>query len=255
MNKSQHTATLIFAATLAAAAPSYGASLMATYEFNNSFAANEPGMAATNPVNPLGLNQFQTDSVFGQSENVYRFDGSPAFASNAGLQLNTSGMIATNNYSVEMIFSLDTTSGYRRLVGVDDRTTDNGFYVLSDHLTVYPTGGSGPNLLTTTSYHHVILTVATDGTVSGYIDGLTDFSTVTSVMNITSPGQMLDFFLDDSVVQGEYSSGSIARLRIYDGALTAPEALALFNSQVPEPGTAMLGTLGCALLLRRRRRA
>ncbi len=255
MNKFQHTASLVTAVSLLTAAAASAATLVGTYEFNNSFAASQPGVAATTPVNPLGLNQFQNSIVFGQSESVYRFQGNPAFADNAGLLLNTTGMISASNYSVEMIFSLDDTSGYRRLVGVADRITDNGFYVLNDHLTVYPTSGSGPNLLAAGAFHHVILTVAPDGTVAGYIDGLTDFSATTTVMDITSPGQVLDFFLDDSSYQGEYSSGSIARLRIYQGALTAPEALSLFNSQVPEPGAvALLGLCG-GFLLRRRRTA
>lgn len=131
------------------------------------------------------------------------------------------------------------------------------FYVLDDHLTVYPTGGSGPNLLAAGAYQHIILTVAPGGTVVGYIDGLTDFSTSTGVMDITSPGQVLDFFLDNTEVApapNEFSSGSIARLRVYQGALTSPEALALFNAQVPEPGSVALCALGSALLLRRRRR-
>ena len=255
MNKIQPTTSLVTAVSLLTAAAASAATLVGTYEFNNSFAASQPGVAATTPVNPLGLNQFQNTVVFGQAETVYRFQGNPAFADNAGLLLNTTGMISASNYSVEMIFSLDETSGYRRLVGVENRTSDNGFYVLDDHLVVYPTAGSGPNLLAAGAFHHIILTVASDNTVSGYIDGLTDFTTSTNVMDITSPGQVLDFFLDDSVVGGEYSSGSIARLRIYQGALTAPEALSLFNSQVPEPGAvALLGLCG-AFLMRRRRRA
>jgi MYXO-CTERM domain-containing protein len=258
MLQSHHT-TLAIAAALLTASSASAANLMATYEFTNSFAASQPGMAAVQPVDPLGQNLFQSDTVFGQADTVYRFQGaaSPA-TSQGGLLLNTTGMIPVNDYSIEMVVSLDQTSSWRRLLGVSDRTVDTGFYLYNGHLQVWPNTGVGPNPFNAGTWHHIVLTVDPSGTLKGYIDGLTDLATTASVMNITSATQTLDFFLDNAAggpTPNEYSSGSISRLRIYQGALTAPEALSLFNSQVPEPGAvALLGLCG-GFLLRRRRTA
>ena len=259
MNKLQHTASLVTAAALTFAASARAANLMATYEFSNSFAASQPGMAAVQPVDPLGQNQFRAETVFGQPDTVYRFQGDASPATNqGGLLLNTAGMIPVNDYSIEMVISMDQTSSWRRILGVSDRTVDTGFYVYNGHLQVYPDTGVGPNPFNAGTWHHIILSVAPSGTIRGYIDGLTDLTSTASVMNITSPTGTLDFFLDNAAggpTPNEYSSGSIARLRVYQGALTENEALSLFNNaQVPEPGSAALLGLGSALLLRRRRR-
>ena len=236
------------------------ATLNATYEFTNILDADQSGVPALTATNPLGQNTFLTETVFGQMDTVYRFDGNASPATEqAGLSLNTTGLLTPNNYSVEMVFSFDPTANYRRVIDVQDRQSDNGFYVdPTSHLNVFPASGGGPNSFTP-GYHHVILTVALDGTVKGYIDGLTDFSTTTTVMNISnSASNTMNFFLDNVVGngQGEYSDGKIAQLRLYDGVLTDSEALALSqNPLVPEPASGALLGLGTVLLLRRSRKA
>ena len=251
---------LIATALLVSLSTVRAANLMATYDFTNNFAASQPGMAAVTPVDPLGQNNFHTDTVFGQPDTVYRFQGNANPATEqGGFLLNTAGMIPANNYSIEMVFNFDQTSSWRRILSVADRTLDTGFYVYNGHLQVWPDTGLGPNPFTAGAYHHIVITVAPSGVIKGYIDGLTDLTSTASVMNITSPTATLDFFLDNAAggpTPNEYSSGSVSRLRVYQGALTEAEALALFNNaQVPEPGSAALLGLSSALLLRRRRRA
>lgn len=241
-------------------AVAHAATLNATYEFTNVLGADQSGVPALMAVNPLGLNGFLMDTVFGQQDTVYRFDGNASPATEqAGFSLNTTGLLTPNNYSVEMVFSFDGTTGYRRVIDVQDRQSDNGFYVdPSSHLNVFPASGGGPNSFTP-GYHHVILTVASSGAVKGYIDGLTDFSTTTTVMNLSnSASNTMNFFLDNVAVggQGEFSDGKIAQLRLYDGVLTDSEALTLSqNPIVPEPASGALLGLGAALLLRRSRQA
>ena len=50
--------------------------LVATYNFDNTLAADEGGAPALTAIDPLGLNSFMTDTVFGDTRTVYRFDGS-----------------------------------------------------------------------------------------------------------------------------------------------------------------------------------
>ncbi len=241
-------------------APADAATVSATFEFTNNFNAAEPGVAAMTPTDPLGQSGFLVDTVFGQSDTVYRFMGNATPAAQAGLSLNTTGLVSPTSYSAEMVFSFDGTSGWRRILDVRDRQSDNGLYVdPSNHLQVFGAPGSGPNSFTS-GYHHVILTVAPDGTVKGYIDGLADFTTTTTEMNITnSVTNTLNLFLDNVAGggQGEFSSGKIAQFRLYNGVLTDAEALQLSQTPiVPEPSTALLGAAGLAgVLLRRHRKA
>lgn len=102
-----------------------------------------------------------------------------------------------------------------------------------------------------------MLTVASDGTVKGYIDGLTDFTTNTTVMNTSnSTTDTMSFFLDNVAAggQGEFSDGNIAQLQLLDGVLTDAEALQISqNPLVPEPtGLALLGFATLALAVPRR---
>ena len=180
------------------------ATLAATYEFTNTFNADQGGVPAMTPTDPLGQNAFLVDTVFGQSDTVYRFVGNASpVTQQAGLSLNTTGLISPTNYSAELVFSFDATSGWRRIMDVRDRQSDNGFYVdPNNHLQVFGASGSGPNSFTV-GYHHVILTVASDGTVKGYIDGLSDFVTTTTEMNLSnSASNTMNLFLDNVVGSG-----------------------------------------------------
>ena len=67
------------------------------------------------------------------------------------------------------------------------------------------------------------------GNLSGCADGVLQFST--SYDASVSSDNLMHFFLDDS---GENSSGQVARLRIFDRALTSLEVAALGAVAVPE---------------------
>jgi len=235
----------------------HSAALEATYQFNNNLNADQAGVPALTPTDPLGSNGFMTDTVFGQTRTVYRWVGNANPPSQqAGLSLNTTGLITPNNYSVVMVFSFDGTSGWRRIIDVADRQSDSGFYVdPSNHLDIYPVSGSGPNSFTT-GYHDIVLTVASDNTVKGYIDGLTDFTTNTALMDTTnSATDTMSFFLDNVVAggQGEFSDGNIAQMQLFDGVLTDAEALQISqNPLVPEPAGITLLSLAAVALVSRR---
>lgn len=244
----------------------------ATYLFKNTFAAVEGGRPALTSTDPLGASLFETDTVFGQSRTVYHFIGNTTPAQQAGLTLNTTGLVTPNNYSVELVAELsDGVGQYRRLLDVQNRQSDNGFYVdPSNNLNLF-LFSSGNGGFTSSVYHHIVLTDASSNTVNAYLDGSLAFTTSSSVMHLDSdltdnPNKLLNFFLDNTVGggQGEYSTGKIALARLYDSVLTGSQVSSLASrpfgaANTPEPNSFALLTgmclSGSVFLVRRRRRS
>jgi hypothetical protein len=161
-----------------------------------------------------------------------------------------------------MVFKFsDRNNAWRRILDVQNRQSDNGFYVdPSNNLDIFPVSGSTA-AWTNDVYHHVVIT--DDGTtVVTYLDGVSQFTTNTSEMNLdfdttSNPNHLLGVFLDNSAAGGigEWSAGEVSLLRLWDGVLTADEAQQLaVNPFVPEPASlGLLGAGGIALLSKRRR--
>lgn len=240
---------------------------VATYDFGNNFNANEPGAPALTPVDPTGTSVFVTDMVLGQMRRVWQFNGvnSPP-SQQAGLSLNTTGLVPPESYSVDMVFEFtQSPNAWRRIIDVQNRQSDSGFYVdPSNNLDIFPVSGSSA-AWTNNIFHHVVLT--NDGAmVAVYLDGISQFSTSTTLLNIdngNNPGLVMNFFLDNVVAggQGEWSGGEVALIRMWNRVLTPAEAQALANNPfaVPEPSSWLLIGLGGAVLalaaMRRKRKA
>ena len=206
--------------------------------------------------------------MYGQTRNIYNFVGNTTPSEQAGLTLDTTGLLAPDNYSAELVLKFtQRDGGYRRILDAENRQSDGGFYVdPGNHLQVYPLA-SGMDAFTTNVYHHIVLTNGPDNIVKGYLDGTLEFTDSTTLMRLDqsdNPNHLLNFFLDNTVGsgQGEYSSGSIALARIYSGVLSDNQVLTLshapFNAaSTPAPGAlsvALLGLVPGVLLLRRQSR-
>src|SRR4051812_17915802 len=77
----------------------------ATYRFNNTLAAEEAGAPLLVSVDPLNANDFETATVFGQQRPVFKWDGNASPVNEqAGLTLNTSGLVAPTSYTLELVF-------------------------------------------------------------------------------------------------------------------------------------------------------
>jgi hypothetical protein len=216
---------------------------VATYLFNDSLAAEEPGAPALTSINPLGSNGFETAMVDGQAQRVFHWNGNADNpAQHAGLRLDATGLVPYDSYSIELVFEfLEETGGWRRIVDAQNRQSDDGFYVEpTNRLQVYPEA-TGATAFTTPGFHRVILTNSTQSGVQevrAYLDGRLDVTATTDQFNLdnaSNPGRLLHFFVDNlsGPGQGEFAEGRIDSLRVYAGAI------------VPEPaGLAMWTALG-----------
>lgn len=256
-------ASLGWAATAAAQTP------VATWSFNNTLAANEGGVPALVAIDPLGLNGFVTDTVFGVTQTVYKFDGNSSPPNQqAGLYVDTASTGLLNGddaYSVDMVFKFDADNfSWKNIFSVSNRTSDNAFYVSPQNfLQVWP-DGNGLKPFTFGEYHHITLTNDGANQVTSYFDGVFQFNLTSSSMNFSdyvggNPGRLMHFFADNLTGGGlnEFTDGSVAQIKLYDIVLSASE-VGQIAAPVPEPETyaMMLAGLGLmAVAVRRRRQA
>jgi hypothetical protein len=233
---------------------SSAAILVAEYSFNDTLAPTFGSAPALVSIDPQGQNGFETAVVNGQSQRVFRWVGdgsSPTL--NAGLRLDVTGLVALNNYSVEMVFEfLEPAAfgnGWRRILDTQNRNSDRGFYVAPNNVLQIFNVVSGSTVFTTPGFHTVLLTnTVVSGTqeVKAYLDGGLELTSNTDQLNLdnaNNPDHLLYFFVDNLVggAEQEFAEGRIAALRIYDGVV------------VPEPSSIALLLLGAAAFLYRRR--
>ena len=169
-------------------------------------------------------------------------------ATSPGTGLSLSGLPANDgtgfgSYSIGMRFSLGQVSGYRKLI--DFQPGEVGMYVFDGRFKFYD-DGTNPTAGTIAENTTVdfILTRNTSGMLEAFLNGSTTpiFSSVLGSEAKTDVSRTLRFFVDrpGGFADNEFSSsGSISRLRVWNGPLTAaeiPNAMVV----VPEPATGIL---------------
>lgn len=253
--------TKTFAATLAAiffAGSAQGSVLLPPahiYEFSGTLADAQGG-----PSMVAGLGASFTGS--GAS-------GGMRFAANQG-PLVSNAFANPGLYSIEMFFSLDDVSNYRRLVDFKNGSGDSGLYLNEGRPNFYGPSGTVATTYAADQMVHFVLTRDASEVVRGYGQGVELFSfndTSASEYGVfTGPGNIARFFRDNGT---EASSGFVDFIRLYDRALTGSEVATLYGggapirqfavpvSAVPEPGTWASLILGFGMVgsvIRRRKR-
>lgn len=217
------------------------------------------GVPTLTAIDPLSQSGFLTDTVFGSTRKVYRFDGNVTSSENAGLYLSTVGVLKNDNaYSVEMVFKFEENqSSWENIFGVSNRQSDNALYIdPSNRLEVWPSG-DGPDEFSFGNYHHVTLTNDGAGQVTGYLDGIFQFDLTTTSMDFSAYSQensdrLIHFFADNVAAggQNEFADGHVALIRLYDQELTSKDVGDLDENPfpvIPIPSAALLfgsGLLG-----------
>ncbi|HEX4794261.1 MAG TPA: SdrD B-like domain-containing protein [Humisphaera sp.] len=158
-----------------------------------------------------------------------------SFAADKGIEL-TSGINA-NSYSIEMRVKIATIAGYEKLIDFKNLGSDTGLYDLNGHLNFYnfSTGTATP-IVANTFFDLVLTRNSSTKVVTGYVNGIQQFTFVDTSAAGTFTGPAW-FLHDDTHTNHEASAGTLTRLRIYNGPLTAAQVLALHNGGTPpQPG-------------------
>jgi hypothetical protein len=203
----------------------------ADYRFQNTLAS---AVGTPPDLQNIGAgNSYQGDVVDGFARVVYRF------AQGNGLLLfPTTNTIASNVWSMVLLFRFDTVSGYRRVVDMKLPSSEAGIYVLNGNLQFYPLAiGSGAPVAAS-NYVQVVLTRDETNFVRGYVNGVQQFAVADSSQYLVIGGTNygLRFFIDNG---GENSGGNVARIRLFNTVLT-PEQVPLLDRL---PGAAGGGAL------------
>jgi concanavalin A-like lectin/glucanase superfamily protein len=236
------------------------ATLRAEYRFQGDLASEVAG--APELVEIGQGNSFAFEHVDGLGlQQVLRFP------KGNGLSLATAGLVNPTNNSVVVVFRLDDTDGYRRILDLTGGTSDNGLYNLNGQVVLY--GGSGgndasQNVLLDHSYAQVALTnaAALGGSeqATAYVNGA-EVATAQIPKGFDLGSGVLRLFRDNTSgpAPGEESGGAVSCILIYDGTMTAGEVNqvagdpTLCQAPRPTPGRAKASVTGKPKAIRARR--
>jgi uncharacterized protein (TIGR03437 family) len=219
-------------------------SLISSYQFQGSLNPEKLGSLPLTAVDPQNANRFVRDTVFGQERQVYEWGGGSASAQQGGLIYSGRDLFNRASYSLELIFTFTSGSGYRRVLDIYNRTSDDGFYIdQNNRLNWYPafanTGGPSAN----GQYTHAVITVHNNLMII-YLNGQETARSSSTFQGGTipegaNPQQLIHLFLDNtgSGSTNEWAPGRIALFRVYNSTLTAAQVNTLFTS----PFTATVG--------------
>jgi hypothetical protein len=206
----------------------------ADYRFQHTLASSLGAPPSLTDIGP-GTNSFDTETVNGSSQTVL------AFPTENGVRLApTTGVIPNGTYTIAVLFRFATTTSraWQRIVDFRNGTSDFGLYAHEGTLELYPYARGATATIKAEEYVLVVLTRDSAGTATGYVNGAQQFSFNDSSTDdaVIDPNNTLRFFRDNETgaAPGETSAGAVARIQLYDEALTAEQVAGL--PRVP-PGT------------------
>jgi hypothetical protein len=210
-------ALLLFSSGLACADP------IADYRFQTSLADS---LATSQDLSPaiLGDGGFIIETVGDASRTVR------TFTAGGGFGVGVDGLLGSSNYTVAILMRFDQTSSYARILDTLTGQSDLGLYARGNDLVLYtPALDTETDAFQPNTWLQVVFTRDADGIAAGYIDGYPQFRVADTVdAALISEAATLRFFVDDG---GENSGGAVARIRLWDTALSA-RAIAVLDDNL-----------------------
>ena len=174
-----------------------------------------------------------------KGSSVFTVDGRTGvtvlrFVGGRGLALApTTRVIRSSGYSIEVLFRFDLLAGYRKILDFKDGSSDDGLYVLDGCLTFFPKEQDVLTKIGSDSYVQVVLTRGPADRVVGYVNGVRQFAfDDRGGLAKVGGSNTLRFFVDDVTTNGEWSSGAVSQIRLFDQALTANEVALLACTEI-----------------------
>ena len=175
-----------------------------------------------------------------------------AFGPNQGLTLQDAFADGgTYSIVIRSLFTGSTHNGWRKMVDLKDRVTDEGYYSDPGFAAVlYNVSSRVGGAYGLGSMQMTVLTRdAATNVFSAYVDGVQRFSLVDAggVGAFSTANNLARFFEDDlTAINGEASNGVVDYIAIYDSALSSSDVAGLqvvTATATPEPASlALLGT-------------
>jgi hypothetical protein len=199
------------------------AALTADYQFQHTLTSSVGGAPALTNVGP-DTNVFAVENVDGVNRTVL------TFLEDNGVELSpTTGVTGNSTYTIVILASLDLEESFGRYVDFKNAASDTGLYDFKGQLNFFDSAIGPGAPITADSWRQIVVTRnGVTGTIVGYVDGVQQFSFVdASGDGIISAANTLRFFIDDNESGGDAADGAVARIRIYDNALSPAEVAAL----------------------------
>jgi hypothetical protein len=204
--------------------------------------------------------------IYAFAGNLNDSQGGPALVANGGTVGNGVYTFGANqgltlidpafnpaNYTIELQFTFDQIGGYRRILEFKNHGADTGLYAYNASLNFYNivTASSFTDFIAGQPINVVLTRDAATSLVTGYVNGVSrlSFTDNQQLAIFFAVDQPVHFFIDDNIVGGEASAGSVNWIRLYNQPLDSTGVMALFQGggpvTVPEP--AILGLLVAGL--------
>lgn len=221
---------LVAATGVAEAAPGearLSANLEADYRFQNTLRSTK-GTNKQLRATDVGNLGFGMEEIDGKLRSVLVFD------EGFGLDLrNSSNVIPNDEYTIVILMRFDDVSAYRRVINFQRNASDNGLYIYNGFLHFYPSAEGSTSQVGGGEWFQVVLSRSSAGVIKGYINGqkVIEFDDI-NTDGVVDDGDILRFFRDNT--NDEEGSGAVARIRLYDGALSDAEVAGL-DRVAPRP--------------------
>src|SRR5258706_1116530 len=196
----------------------------ADYVFNGDLTSAVAGAPALTVVGG-GVTAFASEAVYGPARMVLTFPKGTGVA----LAPTTSVLSDSGVYTVMVLVRNAGASCYCKYLDFNNLASNEGLYDVFGKFDFY-NYGIPPNSLIDTGYVQMALTRDADGNTAGYVfaDPIFSFNDSLNSYSAVGAAHTLNFFIDDDITSGlQASAGAVARIRVWNSALSADDIIAV----------------------------